>query len=73
VIKRLMAWQTANVVGVYRVVEWRNERIYRTEFLGYDWDTRPKQPNETYAPVSTKITSHPDADGEVELTPWIGK
>lgn len=50
------AW---NYVEVFQVIEWKNGCVFKTKHKGFAAATRPKQDDEVYAPLSTKLLRQP--------------
>jgi hypothetical protein len=65
-VEKYDAWK---YVEVYRVVEWKDGLIYRTKSVGYAKAERPREPDEVYASVSTRLTQ---GTGKMVLDPFIG-
>ena len=54
---------------VREVVEWKEGAVYKTRFLGYAKWGRPREENEVYSSLSTKLTR---GDGTRILAPVLG-
>jgi len=67
--KKIQAFESPEYIEVFRVVEWENGVPLKTEAKGFAHETRPRQSDEVYAALSTRLTR---GGGEITLRPWLG-
>lgn len=64
---KIPSWKAFEYVSVYRILEMKDGCVYKTQFKGYAHKDRVRQPDETYAGISTKLTSQDECD----LVPFL--
>jgi hypothetical protein len=54
------SFEAYGYVQVFKVLEWKDGAVFRTEHKGYAKVDRPAEKDEIYVPLSTKLMKQPE-------------